>query len=254
MVGLRDHHPRAARRARAAGRRRGLRDRPGAAARRRRRAAVAPGDPLRRRHPGHRRDRGADRRARRRRDPAPRRDAAVEPGRRAEVAVVATARARGLRRDPPLPHGELVPRAPADRRVRPRPPLGEPVRPDVRPRRRRLGPRLVRGRRPGSRTAAPRVADRGGGHRHRRGRRRDRAARGHAGHRRDRRRVGGSGQRRGARRRRHDGHVRHDDVPGAGHPGPGAPPEPVVDPGRDPRLVHDRRGDGHLRRRHRVAA
>ena len=71
-----------------------------------------------------------------------RRLGALEPGARAEAAVAAAARARRLGGDGALAHGQLVRRRAADRRVGARPPLREPVRPALRPRRRDAGTRL----------------------------------------------------------------------------------------------------------------
>ncbi|MCO5546985.1 hypothetical protein L7F22_000425 [Adiantum nelumboides] len=256
VVGLHDTGaPAARRRGRARpDRARGQRHRADPAARRRRRDAAAPGDPLRRRHPCRDRDRRAHRGARCRGRPGTRGHRAVVAGRRPEVAVAGPARAGGDGADRAVPDVQLLPGAPADRRVRARPPLGEPVRPDVRPARRGLGPRLGRAHRARPAAAPPAVADRDRRDRHRTGGRRDRAARGTPRHGGDRRRLGGGGERRGDRPRRGHGHVRDHDVPDRdprlARPAPGD----VDHPRGVPRHLLARGGHGDLRRGHELAA
>ena len=65
-------------------------------------------------------------------------------GGRAEAALAAAQRAEGVAADAALRDGELLRGAPPVWRVRPRPPLREPVRSALRPRARRLGTRLGR--------------------------------------------------------------------------------------------------------------
>ena len=104
--------------------------------------AAAAGDPLRHRHPRDARDRRADRALGRGGDPAPLRLGAVQPGASARSCLAAPQRAGGLGARPAgwLMASSLRRRA-ADRRVRARPPLGQPVRPALRPRRRATGSR-----------------------------------------------------------------------------------------------------------------
>ena len=114
------------------------------AAHRRGDGAAAPGDPLRRRHARRPPDRAAERRA-----TAPRRSCAAAARRcprrpRAPRWRGSPTRSRSLRAGAAAVHAELVPRAPADRRVRARPPLRQPVHAALRLARRRLVPAVGR--------------------------------------------------------------------------------------------------------------
>ena len=167
-----------------------------------------------------------------RRDPRALRLGAVDPGASAPSSsgCGATSPRSGSRRARWL-HGELVRRRAADRRVRARPPLGEPVRPALRPRAsRRWIAEWARGRScPGCRCRARCGRPRWSGTVTAAGA----EATGHPGRHAGRRRARSTPGRRRAsvgvrRTRRSDAHVRHDDVPDRGaeraaraHPGCG---------------------------------
>ncbi len=166
--GVVDRVPRPRRRADRTGRRRGRRGRgqrhgPVRAPRRRRRRAGPSRDPLWRRHPRPGPDRRARRRARRRAGPGAVGVDADQPGGRAQAALGARHRAGGMARCPAALHAGLLAGLPADRGVRPGPPLGQPVHPAARPPYPGLARRLGTpgGRAPGAAAAA--LAGRGGG-------------------------------------------------------------------------------------------
>ncbi len=184
---------------RRAGRRR-QRHGPVRAARRRGGRAAAPGHPLRHRHPRRPPDRAPGRPLRRRRDPQPLRVGPVLAGGGGQGRVGRRRGAGAVRAGAAAVHAELLPREPADRRVRPGPSLRQPMHAALR----LAGPGVVPavGGRDRRRHRAPAAALARGRGRHgeRRGRRGDGAARGHSGdHRDDRRLVGGAQRRRADR-------------------------------------------------------
>ena len=223
MGGRRRALPRAPARRRGPGRRR-LRQRHRAVPRavRRGRRAAAAGDPLRDRHPGRGRDRRAHRTARRRRDPRALRLGALQPGARARSSSGCGGTSPTFGPQPRAAHGQQLRRLAADGRVGARPPLGEPVRPALRPRASRGTPSGPTRSRPASAAALAWPAEVVGTVTT--GRRGDRHPGGHAGRRRHDRRLGRGGERRRARPWRADAHVRLDDVPRPRrHPPPRTP-------------------------------
>jgi hypothetical protein len=120
------------------------------------------GDPLRHRHQGGEGDRGAQRALRGGDAPRALRLPADYPGSRAQAPLAAAQRARSLGEGAEVLHGELVHRVAAHRRVRPRPPLGKPVRPALRRALLPLDRGLGRGDSAGAAASASFVARRGG--------------------------------------------------------------------------------------------
>jgi len=108
---------------------RGQRHRPRRPPRGWRGRVAAPGDPLRHRHPRHARGGRDDGAIRRGRDPCSRRNAPDLAGRGPEARLDPPERARRVGPDATLTHGALARDRAPHRRVRPGPPLGQPVRP-----------------------------------------------------------------------------------------------------------------------------
>jgi hypothetical protein len=107
-------------------------------------------------------DRGAQRALRGGDAPRALRLPADYPGSRAQAPLAAAQRARSLGEGAEVLHGELVHRVAAHRRVRPRPPLGKPVRPALRRALLPLDRGLGRGDSAGAAASASFVARRGG--------------------------------------------------------------------------------------------
>ena len=172
----------------------------------------------------------------------------------AKMAWIAEQEPEALRPRPPALHAQLLARTQAHRRLRPRPPLGQPEHPALR----HPGPRLVHPvdatARPRHRTPELRWSGEAAGTVTAEAARLHRPANRHPGHHRDHRRLGRGAERRRTRDRRPHAHVRHDDVPRPHRAGLLRDPSLWSTVGASPRHPQPRRRNGDVRRRHQLAA